>query len=87
MVAQQKKFKIDFSSFWHDHGFGGNFFLVRIQSKSIWKLIFPAILGIVTRKIAFWGEKRRYCFASHILAQMIVPSILWRIVPSLVRLT
>ena len=39
----KKKYpKIDFSSFWHDLGFGGNFFLVRIQFKNYLKIDFSS---------------------------------------------
>ena len=49
MVAQLKEYsKIDFSSFWHDLGFGGSFFLVTFQFKKYLKIVFSS----------FWHDLR-----------------------------
>ena len=46
MVAQLKKYsKIDFSSFWHDLGFVGSFFLVTFQFKKVFENCFFQLLA------------------------------------------
>ena len=56
MVAQLKKYsKVVFSSFWHDLGFGGSFFLVTFQFKKYWKIVFSQLLA----RSWFWWQLDR----------------------------
>ena len=57
----KKYSKIDFSSFWHDLGFGGSFFLFKIQFKQVFKnLIFPAFGTILVLVAAFFLFKIQF---------------------------
>ena len=50
--------KIDFSSFWHDLGFGGSFFLFKIQFEKVFKnWFFPAFGTILVLVAAFFYSK------------------------------
>ena len=76
MVAQLKKYcEIVFSSFWHDLGFGGSFFLVRIQFKKYLKIDFSSFwkdLAWFLFKISFTKVFKNWFF------QLLARSWFWR---------
>ena len=53
----KRYWKIDFSSFWHDLGFGGGFFLSKIQLKKYLKIVFSSFWHVLVLMAAFSFSK------------------------------